>query len=288
MKKTTLDEYEKAINRVIDYINRHLYDNPGLKKLAEQANMSEFHFHRIFKVIIGENVGEYIGRIRLEDIAHRLRMTKSNLQDIADRTGYGTKHALSKAFRKHFGISPSVYRKQSVDIFPFFKKKRTVDKLIPEIRQVEEKRVVYIRIMDWYGAPESYTRAWSQLGKFATKNKLLKSDTEYIGLSFDDPTITPPDKCRFYACFTTKDEIKPAGPFGIQLIKGGQYAVFTHHGAYQNLIDSYFYIYVTWLPDSGYRLSGTMSFEKYVNSLHNAKEEDLITEIYVPVIKSKK
>jgi AraC family transcriptional regulator len=288
MKRETLDEYEKAINRVVDYINRHLYDSPGLKELAEIANMSEFHFHRIFKTVIGENVGEYISRIRLEDIAQRLRMSKTGLQDIAERTGYGTKHALSKAFKKHFGIAPSIYRKQPKNTMLFFKKERTLLDIIPEIRHIDEKKVVYIRIMDWYGAPESYIRAWRELGKFAKRNNLIKDDTEYIGLSFDDPTITPPDKCRFYACFTIKDEIKPTGPFGLQTIKGGQYAVFIHRGTYRKLIDTYYYIYITWLPDSDYQHRSSMSFEKYVNSLSNVEEKDLITEIYVPVIKRKR
>jgi len=283
MKQNTRSEYEKAVNRVIDHINKHLYNTPGIKELSEIANMSEYHFHRVFKMVIGENIGEYINRIRLEHIAQKLSMTNLGIQEIAERTGYGTKHALSKAFKKHFGLAPSVYRKQPKNTLPFFKKDRNIPALIPEIRHVDEKKIVYIRIMDWYGAPESYVKAWNELGKFARDNKLIKSDTEYIGLSFDDPTITPPEKCRFYACFTIKDDIKPTGPFGIQTIRSGRYAVFSHRGAYRNLIDTYYYIYITWLPDSSYRSDGSMSFEKYVNSPDKVKEEDLITEIYVPV-----
>lgn len=287
MKENTRYEYEKAVNRVVDYINKHLYDNPGIKELAKIANMSEFHFHRIFKVVIGENVGEYISRIRMEDIAQRLRMTKSNISDISERTGYGTKHALSKAFRKHFGMSPSAYRKLPKNIELFFTKNRDIQPVIPEIRTVEEKKIVYIRIIDWYGSPQSYIRAWRELAKFARQNNLLRDDTEYIGLSFDDPTITPPEKCRFYACFTTGENIKPTGPFGIHTIKPGQYAVFTHRGAYRRLIDTYYYIYIDWLPGSGYETRGAMSFEKYLNSPSQVKESELITEIYIPVNKKK-
>lgn len=63
MKQSTHNEYEKAVNRVIDYINRHLFDNPDLNRLSGIANIPEFHFHRIFKTIIGENIGEYIYRL---------------------------------------------------------------------------------------------------------------------------------------------------------------------------------------------------------------------------------
>lgn len=283
MKQSTRSEYEKAVNRVIDHINKHLYNTPGIKELSEIANMSEYHFHRVFKMIIGENIGEYINRIRLEHIAQNLSMTNLGIQEIAERTGYGTKHALSKAFKKHFGIAPSVYRRQPQNTTLFFKKERETLDIIPEIKHVDEKKIVYIRIIDWYGSPESYKKAWRELGKFAKQNQLIKPDTEFIGLSFDDPTITPPEKCRFYACFTVKDGIKPTGPFGIQSIPSGQYAVFLHHGSYRKLIDTYYYIYVIWLPHSGYRLCSSMSFEKYVNNLSQVKENELITEVYVPV-----
>ncbi|MFR0677748.1 helix-turn-helix domain-containing protein [Dysgonomonas mossii] len=72
MKETTQSEYDKAVNNVVDYINGHLFEVPDIKRLSEIANISEYHFHRIFKAIIGENIGEYINRLRLEYIAEHL------------------------------------------------------------------------------------------------------------------------------------------------------------------------------------------------------------------------
>lgn len=285
MKTDTRNTYEKAVNRVIDYINGYLYSMPSIKELSEVANISEYHFHRIFKTIIGENIGEYINRIRLEDIAQRLRAKEYSLQQIAETTGYGTKHALSKAFKKHFGISPSEYCKQPKNIELFFKQARVSYTMVPEIRDIAEKQIVYIRIIDRYGTPESYTKAWHDLRHFAKENNLVRADTEYIGLSFDDPTITLPEKCRFYACFTTREKIKPKGPFGVRTISAGQYAVFLHKGEYQKLIDSYYYIYIKWLPHSSYKLRGTMSFEKYLSNSGGIDEDDLLTEIYIPIKK---
>lgn len=285
MKTDTRNDYEKAVNRVIDYINGYLYSMPSIKELSEVANISEYHFHRIFKTIIGENIGEYINRIRLEDIAQRLRAKEYSLQQIAETTGYGTKHALSKAFKKHFGISPSEYCKQPKNIELFFKQERVSYTMVPEIKDIAEKQIVYIRIIDRYGTPESYTKAWHDLRHFAKENNLVRADTEYIGLSFDDPTITLPEKCRFYACFTTREKIKPKGPFGVRTISAGQYAVFLHKGEYQKLIDSYYYIYIKWLPHSSYKLRGTMSFEKYLSNSGGIDEDDLLTEIYIPIKK---
>lgn len=287
MKETTRDEYNKAVNRVVEYINEHLYDTPGIKELSDIAGISGFHFHRIFKAIIGENTGEYINRLRLENIAQRLRLTKESLEEIALRTGYGTKHALSKAFKKHFGIAPSVYRSLPQNVSLFVRDvKPAIPPLEPIIINRERKKIAYIRIIDWYGSPDSYIAAWKKLAQFARKNKLADKKTEYIGLSFDDPTITLPENCRFYACFTTDKDVKPEGAIGIRYLDGGLYAVFTLKGSYSGLIDLYFDIYINWLPSSGYRLRKTITFEKYLNSPGQVTESELLTEIYLPIEKA--
>lgn len=286
MKETTQNGYDKAVNRVIDYINRHLFETPDIKQLSEIANISGYHFHRIFKTTIGENIRGYIKRIRLEYIAECLQMTHCSLDEIAAKTGYGTKHALSKAFKKHFGISPSAFRAQDRDPFNFFGRgERKVIQLSVDMREVEPKKLVYIRIIDSYGSPESYRTAWKKLGQFGKKNNLLNHSTGFIGLSFDNPTITPPENCRFYACFTVGEEVKPSGAFGVQHLSGGLYAVFTLKGSYNKLLDMYYNIYMIWLPQSGYKLRGGGSFERYLNNPDHVKEEDILTEIYIPVSK---
>lgn len=287
MKQTTQNEYEKAVNKVVDYINRHLFESPDVKKLSEIANISEFHFHRIFKTIIGENTGEYINRLRLEYIAEHLQKTNHTLDEIAVKTGYGTKYALSKAFKKHFGLSPSLFRSQPTDSSHnfFAEDSRRLIPLEPLIKQVAQKKLVYIRIIDWYGSPDSYAAAWEKLGKFAREKGLLNKSTEFIGLAFDNPTITLPENCRFYACITINKEVSPEGSFGLQTIKAGQYAVFTLKGAYEGLMDMYYNIFIKWLPASGYKLDGGGCFEKYLNSPDHVPEKDLLTEIYIPIAK---
>lgn len=284
MKQETRAEYEKKVNLVIDYINTHLYDKPDLKVLTSIAGLSEFHLHRIFKFIVGENIGEFVLRLRMEDVAQCLRMTNKTLDDIAFLKGYANKSVLSRAFKKHFAQSPSAYRKQPQDCSFFDRRKgREEVQLTPTICHVERKKLIYIRIIDWYGSPKSYARAWSQLGKYAHKNDLIHPDIEFIGLSFDDPTITKPELCRFYACFTCNKDIQPTGKFGQMTIEGGLYAVFLMKGSYRGFLDFYFNIYMNWLPSSEYTLRRMYAFEKYLNSPADVKTEDLLTEIYVPI-----
>lgn len=289
MRQDTLICYQKAVNQAVDYINLHLHDSLDLSILANVAGISEYHFHRIFKKLVGENIGEYIIRLRLEDIAMRLRLNPQSIEEIAVRTSYQTKHAVSKAFKKQFGVNPSTFRKEAPDISRLVEEERMkVQELQPEIRKVEDKHIVYIRIIDWYGSPESYRNSWKQLADFGKENDLLNKDTEWIGLSFDDPTITSPEKCRFYACFTVKEKVKPTGPFGVQNIEGGLYAIFTLKGSYSGLSSLYYNIYLKWLPDSDYSLRKGKSFELYLNNPDKVSEDDILTEIYVPVERKRK
>lgn len=88
----THQEYYKSVNKVIEYINLHLPEVINLQHLAQIANISLFHFHRIFKAIINESPGDYIQRLRLEKAAFKLQTTKLPIQDIAEQSGYLPKY----------------------------------------------------------------------------------------------------------------------------------------------------------------------------------------------------
>ena len=70
-----------------------------------------------------------------------------------------------------------------------------------EVCEVDDLDLVYIRIFGKYGEAEPYEEAWNLLIGFLKENQALSEDTRFIGLSFDDPNVTHPDQCRFYARF---------------------------------------------------------------------------------------
>ena len=81
-----------------------------MSKLAGISNLSPFNFHRISKAFLGEPIGCYITRMRLETAARFLRYSRLPVQEIAFCTGYETPAALSRAFRQFFGVTPSDFR----------------------------------------------------------------------------------------------------------------------------------------------------------------------------------
>lgn len=277
-KENTQKEYHKSINKVLDYINEHLNEKPDLATLSQIANVSPFHFHRIFKAIIGENLGEYVQRLRLEYVAGKLKTTDLSLNILAEKTGYNSEQALSKAFKKHFGTPPSMYKLVSNETRDYSQNQPS-----PQICEIAPKNIIYIRVIAPYGTKEVYDKAWSELNHFAADNDLLQEPNEWLGISLDDPNTTETNKCRFYACLTIDKPIAPTGKIGCKNIKGGLYAIFTHIGSYSGLNEYYKNIWFGWLPSSDYRLRQATFFEKYVSDPDKVKAEDTVTEIYIPV-----
>ena len=71
-------EYIKRINSALEYIDKHIEEKLTLETIATIAHYSPYHFHRIFKAVIGETLNEYIIRQRIEKSALQL-MTKKTL-----------------------------------------------------------------------------------------------------------------------------------------------------------------------------------------------------------------
>src|SRR5688572_30044329 len=107
---TTHEKYEQALLATLLYIQTHLDQDLGLERLAERAGFSAFHFHRIFREVIGEAVKEYIRRLRIERGAYRLKISEQTILQIALEAGFKTHESFTRAFERQFGITPSAYR----------------------------------------------------------------------------------------------------------------------------------------------------------------------------------
>ena len=88
------------MHAVIEYIDRNLDQELDLGALANVAHFSAFHFHRLFKALNGEALGDYVRRRRLEMAAMRLRsQPRVAVLQIALAVGFGSAEAFTRAFR---------------------------------------------------------------------------------------------------------------------------------------------------------------------------------------------
>lgn len=105
--------YTRLINKTEDYIERNLKESICLADLAKNANLSDYHFHRIFKKYSSETVNEFITRFKLERAAIFLYVYPTiSIADIAMDYGYSDSSTFSRTFKRHFGVSPIEYKKQ--------------------------------------------------------------------------------------------------------------------------------------------------------------------------------
>jgi AraC family transcriptional regulator len=282
----TYNEYLKRINKVLVHIDHHLDEKLDLESLAGISNFSPFHFHRIIRAYLGESLGSYIVRIRMETAATLILYTPEPISEIALRVGYDIPSSFNKAFIKHFGCPPTEFKNKHISINPIkFLSMETNShevKLKPAIKVIKPKNVVFIQSIGDYSG-EGTARAWQKISEFAKHKKLFGWKTEFIGVSHDDPHITETEKLRYDACITVTKDVSPEGEIGVRQIQGGRFAIFMHKGPYEYFQKTYDAIFRQWLPSSGHKLRSADCFEKYLNSPQNTKPENLKTEIYIPV-----
>jgi AraC family transcriptional regulator len=96
----------------MDYIEAHLDGDLSLAALARVVNFSEFHFHRVFKGVVGETLNQFIQRRRVEKAARFLTGNPAkSVTEIALDCGFSGSAAFARAFKDAFGVSASQYRK---------------------------------------------------------------------------------------------------------------------------------------------------------------------------------
>jgi AraC family transcriptional regulator len=105
-----LEDHSECIEDVMRYIREHIGEPLDRETLAEVAGFSVPHFHRVFTAHVGESAISYIRRVRLERAGRKLRMGAVDITEVALAAGYDSHAAFSKAFRGHFGLSPSEFR----------------------------------------------------------------------------------------------------------------------------------------------------------------------------------
>jgi AraC family transcriptional regulator len=105
-------EYVSRVNKVIDYINHNIDAELSLDVLSAIASFSPYHFHRLFKGVIGENLYDFIQRIRLEKAANLLLYQPDMaITEIALHCGFSSSAIFARAFRARFNMSATLYRK---------------------------------------------------------------------------------------------------------------------------------------------------------------------------------
>ena len=199
MKPTTINDYRRRIDKVQAFIRQHWNKPLSLAELAAVACLSSYHFHRIYRGMMGETVIETQRRIRLQHAARRLADSHGgSITDIAFAVGYDSSQAFARAFHTEYGVAPSVYRRLRVSpsapsITP------TVGAIVMhvDVTELPDQHALCLRHVGPYHQVDT---AFQQLFAWAEQHGLMTPAVNVFGISYDDPAFVPEPQLRYDAC----------------------------------------------------------------------------------------
>ncbi len=292
------------LNTAITFIEGNLSEKLSLEIIAEKAHFSPFHFHRLFKLVIGETVHNFINRKRIEkSAAYLLHQKEKNITQIAEAVGFNNLSAFSKSFKKFYGISPNKFKEESPDKYSKISKTEskigkvsvTFEQYIcnvnddlnwlkmktnPEIKKTPRLDLAYITHK---GKIEAIGSIYNKLVKWATPKGLINEQTRMVTIYHDSPKITDPNNLRMSACIVLNDPIDLDGEVNLRILSPTKCIVSRLEIApfeFQQAWESSF----AFMIENGYKKSEVDPFEIYYNNAAEHPENKFIVDLCIPIL----
>lgn len=281
--------YIESMDKVINYIEDNLKKDVEIEVLAGLTYLSKFHFHRLFTHMVGQPLMGYIRKRRMARSANELLETDKTILEIAIDYRFNSNEAFTRAFKRNFGISPSIYRKEKREIFleekfNIWNLKLKEGEDIMDVKFVikQEFKIVGMDILTTIEENErdrSIPKLWD---RYIERESEIKNTVKESSMGLCEVTADSEDEFTYICCKEVENfEEVPEGMV-TRTVKTAKYAVFTHKGAVDNLGETYDYIYRKWLPNSEYEIiSDGYDFELYDERFDNTENSEL--DIYIPV-----
>lgn len=281
----------ERLNQSVGYIEDNICQEIDVKELARIACLSKYHFQRMFHLVTGVTIAEYIRKRRLTLAAQELATKDIKVVDIALKYGYTTPESFSKAFRRLHDISPSKVSESNVtlDAYPrlsFQIQLKGAEKMEYKIIEKEQFKIIgkSIRVSSDQGEnfkkiPEFWEECYSdgtckklfeQMGSLGVMGVCMEADQEQ-----DEFT---------YMIAIEKPETDLVGDFDEKDIPASNWAVFESIGPMPDALqDVWKRIYSEWFPSTGYEHAGTPELEIYYPG--DPSDSDYKSEVWIPIKK---
>ncbi|WP_345979187.1 AraC family transcriptional regulator [Sulfurimonas sp. HSL3-2] len=287
MRKEVSVQRTKITNDLMHYIYNYIDSDINLDTISSDFQISKFHLHRIFKQEFGFNIYETIKSIRLQKASNLLLTNKnSSVSDISASCGYSSQTSFTRAFKGRFGMSPKEWRKGG---FMDYSNKllenadcmtdKDYSDLSVDIKKLPAFEIYYIRHR---GYNKGIRECWQKLKAFILTND-IKEYTN-IALYHDNPAITPLQDCNYVAGIRIDDKIKPKKiDFPSFSIEGGIYAQFKAQGYKNDIFRLIQWIYLEWLPQSGYKLTAKPTYVIYEKNDYLSEDGLFVLTYCLPI-----
>ena len=282
-----------GIQRALDYTEAHLTDTVDYEAAARQACSSAFHFQRMFTMLCGYTLGDYIRMRRLSLAAEDLMRTGDKVIDIAYRYGYDTPESFSRAFTRFHGVTPSGARRGgSVKSFSRLSVKLILSGGTSMDYRIEKKDAfTLICKKKQVTAPQGDTATadisafWNEVGADGTMEKICRYgrfDTYHgvLGVCFSDELADS----GFPYGIGAEWNGAPVTDAGLDIVEipAYTYAVFTCRGKMPDAFrETYKRICTEFFPQSNYEYGRGAELEVYPSA--DTQNPDYTCEIWIAV-----
>ncbi len=311
------NEYRLRVSQVIDYIHQNYGEDLNLNKLAQMAHMSKYHFHRVFKSVAGEPVGDFIRRRRVQESLRKLILEPhKSITEVALDSGFSSSQNFAKMFKAYHGIPPSQLRQEYNWRAWCEKMKVLKGKRIDEIRSLDEYTynryckvdqlpigeildatvVPQAHVIEMPELPIAYIRSvgasqekialnFQRLLEWAWPRGLLLEGVMILSVMESNPKITPPKRRLHDACITVAASLKADNMVSVRTLRAGTYAVHRceiEPGNFQNQ-KAWLNLIFNWLIPSAYQLDNRPFFQSHLNDPKTHPFGKAELDLYLPI-----
>jgi AraC family transcriptional regulator len=287
--------YTEVLAEASRFIEGRLGEEVTLEAAADAAGLSPYHFHRIFKAVVGESFAVFVRRRKLHEAAERLVRSTRSILEIALDYGFESHEGFSRAFQRTYGESPSAFRRRGT--ISYVNRRPPADRMTlahlggmahePAIVDKPGGSVVGLEIAGRIDERD-ILRLWDGLKKDMPGPEYGADTSEAFGicdytLRYDLRRAACGESYTYFAGFRRREEAQAGGRFAYRLLRDQRYAIFEHAAPLELVERTYQYIYGTWLFHSGMELAKAPEIQ-YFSTEFLLHPENPRIEIWVPIV----
>lgn len=289
-KRSTYNKNVQIANDTMYYIYEYIDSDINIDELAFNFGISKFHFHKIFKEVMGINIYETIKSVRLQKASSLLLTNKySTITEVAKMCGYSSQTSFIRTFKERFNQTPKIwrnggYKEYSTNILKnsniSIHTKENFEKIEPKIVKTKSIPAYYIRHRGYITG--ELKRVWQKMQAWVYTNDIKEYDQ--IGIYHDNPAITPHLDCFYVAGIIPKDGTDLSNTKLPSFdMPEALYATFEISGQIGDALRFIQWAYHDWLPNSGFETTINPSYAIFRKNQFLDENGEFEGTYYLPI-----
>ncbi len=279
---TVAANYRERIGRALQAIEEGAErgDWPDLSTLAEAAAMSEFHFHRIYRLLTGETPQSTLTRARIGGSLPELKGAEG-IMGATGASAYGSSQSYARAVKALTGATPSQLQSDP-ELFDAVVERvmqpaAEAGTIAIEITQLSPLKLVAAHAVGDY---EDLNHGFDHLFELVMEQVAPDAITGLYGVPYDDPRDVPAEACRFDCAVSTAAPVEPRGELKSLELSGGHALRLRHEGNYDfihNALDDLYRVVIA----LDLELADNNPLHFYHSDPEEVAEADLVADVHL-------